>query len=82
MLDLICAGRGEVCVMSSDEKAKTAVAGKINASDAKQHYTGAVTIARSNLICGQNLMTASNPAANAAVAVAPAFVSVKFGGKS
>jgi hypothetical protein len=38
-----------------------------------------VTLARTANICSQSLMTASNPAANAAAAAVPAFITVRFG---
>lgn len=41
---------------------------------------GAVTLAPTFTVCNQRLLTASNPAANAAAASVPMYVKVKIGG--
>ena len=71
-------GRSEVGVMPEEDKLR--MQEKPRSLATNQHITGAVTLARSDLVCGHNLMTASNPAANAAAAVVPSFVTVRFGG--
>ncbi len=72
---------GRVSGMSSEgkidkEQADEKTVGNVNANNP---VTGAVTLAQSWNICGQPLMTASNPAANAAAPSNPSFVVVKTG---
>ena len=79
MLGYEISGRSKVSIMPKENLDKEQGVGQSSA--AVQHVTGAVTLVRSINVCGQNLMTASNPAANAAAAVVPAFVTVRFGNK-
>ena len=64
-------------VMDQEQKTAPATATNLNA-----HLSGAVTVARSVNICHHAMMTASNPAANAAAAGIPSYVVVRFGGSA
>ncbi len=81
MLGYALTGQSEVGVMPENIKAGRIVPREdVPAQQMAGAPTGAVTLARTYATCSHSLMTASNPAANAAAAAVPAFVIVKTGG--